>query len=36
MLLVNAEAKILSYSEDQGVVDPQVEAEALLNQVMEL
>lgn len=35
-VLTTAESNILSYSQEQGVVDPEVEAEALLEQVMEL
>lgn len=35
-VLTSAESNILSYSQEQGVVDPQVEAEALLEQVMGL
>jgi tyrosine-protein kinase Etk/Wzc len=35
-LLVDAESSILSYTESAGVVDPQVEASALLDQVMAL
>ena len=35
-VLTTAESNILSYSQEQGVVDPQFEAEALLDQVMEL
>ncbi|HAY36967.1 MAG: hypothetical protein P8H65_01235 [Rhodothermales bacterium] len=34
-LRLNAESNILTYSEEQGVLDPEFEAEALLDQVME-